>query len=279
MRIGRDSSIPFGISQGSWEKRHLRIDLLKTLTHISPFSDIPKKDFNGPRYLFSGCSITAGESLNKEDSWSWKLYKKLQDESGYPAETFFNLACSGMSVTESIDQVFKYCSEFGLPESIFILFPDPFRDAKYCGPNDDESDALKTLIYTKYFYLELFCKTNNIKLLSSTWYKNLSNIDNSFLPSKNEKYYPDRKELRADWSDQLNVNSVNLLDLILSDFDTFLKYDEDLLTKSVLEFHLLKNKEDKINSLVASDDVHPGTSFHDFWAKFFYDRYKEESNA
>jgi hypothetical protein len=279
MKISRETKPPFGISHSSWETRRLRIDLLKTLTQISPFSDVPKKEFKGPRYLFSGCSITSGESLNKEESWPWKLYKKLQDELGYPADTFFNLACSGMSVTESIDQIFKYCNEFGNPDSIFVLFPDPFRDAKYCGLDDEESDALKILIYKSYFYLESFCKTNNIKLLSSTWYKSLSKIDQSFFPSKNKKYYPGTNKLRIDWSDQLNINQVNLLDLILSDFDSFVKYDEDVLTKSVLEFHLLKNKEEKNNSLVASDDVHPGTSFHDFWSEFFYKRYKEELNV
>lgn len=273
------SGQPYRIGIGSWEKRHLRIGLEKKLSSISPFSDMPVAEVEGPHYLFAGCSITAGESLNKEDSWSWKLYEILQDEKGYSKNTFFNVACSGMSVTESINQIFKYCHQFGNPDVVFLFLPDPFRDSKYCGENDDDSDALKTLIYNSYFYLEMFCKNSGISLISSTWYKNLVKIGEEFLPSKEDKYYPDRRELRADWADQLNVNEVNMLDYILSDFETFKKYDEELLTSEVSRYHLVKSKDDKATSLVASDDVHPGTSFHDFWKDFFYDRYKEDLNV
>lgn len=274
----REGISTIGVTPDSWEKKQLRIDLCKDLREISPFSDTPSTKFKGPHFLFAGCSITAGESLMKEDSWSWKLYKELIKDS-FPGDTFFNIACSGMSTTEAIDQVFKYCNNFGNPDAIFILFPDPFRDSKYCGEDDYASDLLKTLIYKSYFYLELFCKTNNIKLITSTWYKNLSEIDEEFLPNKDKKYYPGTTKERPDWSYQLNKNKINLLNMILQDFNTFKKYSEDDLTSEVMRYHVLKDGLEKVNSLVASDGLHPGTSFHDFWKDFFYKRYKEELNV
>ena len=36
-----------------------------------------------------------------------------------------------------------------------------------------------------------------------------------------------------------------------------------------------KKKQDKKYSLVASDEIHPGTSFHDFWSDFMYSKYVE----
>lgn len=256
-------------------KKLLRISLSKHIEEFSPFSDPFSKTIKGKHILFAGCSITSGDSLTKEQTWSWKLYDQLIGSQNNK-NTFFNIAGSGMSITESINQIFKYCYDFGNPDCIFFLMPGPGRDGKYCGNSDQGYESLQILIYTSYFYLESFCKTNKIQLISSTWYKNLKDINDEFLPSKQIKYYPGTKTERPDWSVQLNEYDDNLLENLLKDFDTFKTYTEKELTSKVLEYHLLKNKQEKKYSLVAEDDVHPGTSFHDFWKDFFYSFYLED---
>lgn len=252
----------------------LRIPLSKHLEEFSPFSDKFINPVEGSHFLFSGCSITAGESLRKEQTWSWKLYNQLTQNQDNK-NTFFNVACSGMSITEAIDQIFKYCHDFGNPDAIFMLLPDPGRDFRYCNPEPQYAKSIQILIYKSYFYLESFCKANNIKLISSTWYKNASKIENKFLPSKKVKYYPGTNVERTDWGYQLNHMEHNPLEQWLKDFDTFYNYTEEDMTAKVLEYHLTKTKEEKLDSLVASDDVHPGSSFHDFWKDFFYEKYME----
>jgi hypothetical protein len=257
------------------KKKLLRITLSKDLEELSPFSDTPTIPVIGKHLLFAGCSFTSGDSLEKEQTWAWKLYDQLTS-SQKNKDTFFNVAGSGMSITESINQVFKYCHNFGNPDAIFLLLPSPGRDGKHCGNSDQGYESLQILIYTSYFYLESFCKTNNIQLIASTWYKNIKDIGDEFLPSKEVKYYPGTKTERPDWSVQLNEHDDNLLENILKDFDTFKTYTEKELISKVSEYHILKDKQDREYSLVAKDDIHPGTSFHDFWKDFFYSFYVED---
>ena len=261
---------PYGISK-TGKDRHLRIALAPGLREFVNNSDNFNDELNKNKILFSGCSVTAGESLDHEDSWAKKLHTKIskQDDVG----GYYNVAASGMSVTECIDQIFRYCNDYGNPKTIFLMLPDPWRDFKYA--QDGVVDTLNTLIYRCYFYLEQYCNSNNIKLITTTWYKDATLIGSEVLPEKKEKFYPGTKDKRADWGDQLNKNEVNILDELLKNFESYNIYSEEDMIKSIYSYDKSKKKENKKYSLVASDEIHPGTSFHDFWSDFMYDKYME----
>jgi hypothetical protein len=153
-----------------------------------------------------------------------------------------------------------------------MILPDPWRDSKYA--EEYCVDTLSTLIYRCYFYLDQYCKSNNIQLITTTWYKDSALINTEALP-KGKMFYPGTNEPRPHWGDQLNKNKANLLDKLLKDFSSYYIYSEKDMIDSVYEHHSSKNKEDKKYSLVASDNIHPGTSFHDFWSEFMYLKYEE----
>mgnify|MGYP003339864176 CR=1 FL=1 len=73
---------------------------------------------NNKHILFSGCSITAGHSIDIENSWSFLLHQYI--EKIYKTSGYFNIAISGQSISEIIFSIFKYCNEFGNPEEIYI---------------------------------------------------------------------------------------------------------------------------------------------------------------
>ena len=261
---------PIGISQRGRD-RFLRIALRPGLFEYTHESDEFNSDQNHNKVLFAGCSVTAGESLDHEDSWAKKLHTKISKQNDVGG--YYNIAASGMSVTECIDQIFRYCNDYGNPKTIFLMLPDPWRDFKYA--QDGVVDTLNTLIYRCYFYLEQYCNSNNIKLITTTWYKDATLIGSEMLPEKKEKFYPGTKDRRADWGDQLNKNEVNILDELLKNFKSYNIYSEEKMIESIYNYDKAKKKQDKKYSLVASDEIHPGTSFHDFWSDFMYETYSK----
>lgn len=283
--LGQEVEIlPDGISQTSWEKNNLRIGLAPNLKNISPLSNVPKNKNEQNCLLFSGCSITAGDGLGKEDIWPDKLFKKILLSANGKVENYFNVARSGNSITESIDQIFKYCYSFGNPKAIFVLFPSIDRDLKYVHGEDLSkkinnnlkitiADSLNALVYKSYFYLEMFCRSNNILLLSASWSKDAHKIDINF--ENNDKEL-DSTHMIPGWRAQLNPPlSREFSADVLSNFDTFLSYSQERMNEEVLRYHMSKSKSEKKTSLIAKDGSHPGTSFHDFWAELFYKKYEK----
>jgi len=118
---------------------------------------------NNKHILFSGCSITAGHSIDIENSWSFLLHQYI--EKIYKTSGYFNIAISGQSISEIIFSIFKYCNEFGNPEEIYILYPDIDRES-YITNSEKTKDYL---IFNLHFLLEQYCISNNIKLISSSW--------------------------------------------------------------------------------------------------------------
>lgn len=261
---------PYGISK-TGKDRYLRIALSPGLREFVNNSDNFSNELNKNKILFAGCSVTAGESLDHEESWAKKLHTRISIDNSVGG--YYNVAASGMSVTECIDQIFRYCSEYGNPKTVFLMLPDPWRDFKYA--QDGCIDSLNTLIYRCYFYLEQYCYSNSIELITTTWYKDATLIGSEMLPEKKEKFYPGTKQLRADWGDQLNKNEVNILDELLKNFKSYNIYSEEKMIESIYSYDKAKKKQDKKYSLVASDEIHPGTSFHDFWSDFMYSKYVE----
>jgi hypothetical protein len=81
------------------------------------------------------------------------------------------------------------------------------------------------------------------------------------------------QSLRPLWTEQVDAQE-SLYDLdLLNDFDSFYDYTKEDMLESVYEFD--KNSTTKEKSIWANDSVHPGTSFHDFYADFIYKKYLE----
>lgn len=122
-------------------------------------SDEFKKNPGSPHILFAGCSVTCGIGVNLQDTWAYKLYSDFNNPSG-----FFNISLPGGSPIEIISNIFKYIDQYGKPDYIFILLPPIHRDGRYVI-----KDYIDKIVYNFYRSLEVFCKYNNIKLLSSSW--------------------------------------------------------------------------------------------------------------
>ena len=147
----------------------------------------------GEHLLFSGCSTTFGIGLEEDEIWSKKLYNRIKEDkkvSGY-----FNLAMPGIGCLEIVANIFKYIDKFGNPDTIFICLPEIGRNyiaineetIKFLNyPEDFEAGLVRHGTYTKdkdeqslevlkintfhyLLFLELYCKSNNIKLYMFSW--------------------------------------------------------------------------------------------------------------
>lgn len=156
-------------------------------------SDEFKRDHDGMHILFNGCSQTFGTGLIKDEMWTTKIMNNISYKNKVSGN--FNISYLARGPHNIINETIKYCKLYGNPNIIFILFPDQYR---FFGPlnNSDkihqyvflDKNAIKdkdhhidevnrsfwhnVFINTfgwQYRMLEIYCKDNNIKLVSSSW--------------------------------------------------------------------------------------------------------------
>ena len=172
---------------------------LDIYTHRFPY--VVKEIESHKPILISGCSMTVGGGIEKEEIWADILCKKMNLE-------YNNIALSGSSVGRQVRGIFTYIKEFGPPEYIFALFPGFNRIElpnnqnffKFNNKKDNINDYITTAnVQTdashKYFkmpyepefifpqdmcqyysnlqimYLEEYCKALGIKLYWATWHQ------------------------------------------------------------------------------------------------------------
>lgn len=230
-----------------------------------------KKNHSGKHILFIGDSFCSGVGLYKEDTWAYKVYKKISEHEN--TDGYYNIGISGSSITEAIDQFYKYCFHYGNPDVVFFILTEPNRDERHCSKDKDE---LSGFIERMYFYMEQYCRSNNIQFLSFSWIKILQ--DSFIYPSKNKAVDLEGQDMYGIyWTKQSNDAAQKLdLDILLNEYKSFYKYDFEEMVKKV--FYYDKKTKDKNRSMWAMDNSHAGTSFHDFWADFIYSKYKKEIN-
>lgn len=223
------------------------------------------KEHNGMHILFFGDSFAAGDGLEKEDTWAYKTYEKIKETT--TVDGYFNIGCSGISISESIDQFFKYCYHYGNPDIAFFVTTEIGRDQKYA-----KDGTIDKFVTRSYMYLEQYCRSANIKLFSFSWIKS---IDNE-IKEPNRYWWKDgsgKQMLRPLWTEQ-SIDQSTLFNVdILNQFETFYSYEKDEMMRSVFEFD--SKTKTPLKSLWATDLVHPGTSFHDFYSDFIYNKYLE----
>lgn len=222
------------------------------------------KDHDGKHVLFIGDSFACGDGLEKEDTWCYKIYNKINKEekvSGY-----YNLGMSGASISECIDQFFKYCGSYTNPDVVFFITTEFSRDSRYVHHSHHD-----LFIHRMYYYLNQYCVSNNIQLYSFSWLKSAGTIKET--PKRYTWLYNGIQALRPLWTEQVK-DQESLYDLnLLNDFESFYDYTTEDMLESVYRFD--KESTTKEKSIWANDSVHPGTSFHDFYADFIYKKYLE----
>jgi hypothetical protein len=144
-------------------------------------SDLFSKNLTGKHILFGGCSVTFGEGLPYKMNWSGKTYDKISSKE--QMHGFNNLSYPGAGIDFIINNVYKYCSEYGNPDLILLYLPELARkyhwySSSYYGmvingeyryqPYHNRENA-KYFAYYAIKNFELFCKNSNINLIWSTW--------------------------------------------------------------------------------------------------------------
>lgn len=215
-------------------------------------SDEFSKNHDGFHILFAGCSQTEGVGGNIEDNWTKILYNKLQNN-GNILSGYYNIAKSGFGWQSIIHNAIVYFNKYGFPDYLLVLLPNFCRyfewieesrhyrySQKYIkGENSEviatEKEYFEQLInfHISWKLFEEYCKTNNVKLVWTTWlYFDANNIDNNTFK------------------------------------DTMFKIDEKEL-QSYIRQQYESGREPKPDDIKRRDN-HDGTMINEFWANCFY---------
>jgi hypothetical protein len=217
-------------------------------------------EHNGGHILFAGCSVTAGEGLLLEQTWAYKTYQKIQESNKLSG--FYNVAVPGLSIIETISQIFRYITLYGNPSDIFINFPDPereyyylssldFRKVDHVGDITDPMDLVNiaqvnAVVVGAYLGLLAYCRSVGIRLYLDTW-----------SPSA--------------WRNGLDHNigdpRSNFLDLDLSDRSV-------QISKHVKEYKKAHRNDPYSDYFYdAMDGLHFGIGVHDYYSEVAYQKY------
>lgn len=224
------------------------------------------KDHDKKHIVFLGDSFTAGTSLGVHHLWSYKVHQKIKEVEDIGK--YYNLGMPGGSISDCIDQFFKYCTTYGKPDVVFFLTTEIHRDERYFRLDNNEF-----VIERLYHYLEEYCRSNDIQLYSFSWVKSIEEFNKS---NYNKKISDLAKKINALWTKQSTDQDNKYGKNILEKFESFYDYSASEMLESVYSFDLLTTTKDE--SLTSSDNVHPGTSFHDFYADFIYKKYLEKND-
>lgn len=226
--------------------------------------------------LFAGCSNTFGVGTEYEKTWAYLTYKKIMKEKN---NEYYNIGAPGSSIFEIIINVYKYIKEFGTPDIIFLLLPDMERDARYFLNPERSVTILNTEIYNNF---ELFCKTNKIKLIASTWImssgnQRLTNFSNLTL-SKENILQPAKNVFTEESISYSKKEDPYLALQYLERFSDTFKLMNLQNIQSLIYQYSLNNKDDLFMYTAPDIMHHHGNAFHYAWSEYFYERYLNEKN-
>jgi len=208
---------------------------------------------DGMHILFSGCSHTFGTGLKIEDTWAKMLYENISNKT--KCSGYFNIGFPGTSLMHQVINTIKYCEKYGNPDAIFFNITElrrlytlktdfkgnPIKPFTYNNGfyKLSAQPVLKLLAYQYYYMLEKYCESNNIQLFSFSW-----KTGHGF-------------------------NNLNL--------KTYYKIEDKDLLDHVAEYK--KNNPNKLCIEKAMDNQHYGIAYHDFWAKFIYEKFMEKNDS
>lgn len=224
---------------------------------------------NKSNMLFAGCSITVGCGVKiTEKTWSYMLYEEFSKRE--PVAGYFNVSCSGASAIEILFNVFKYIAKYGYPDYIFILFPDYGRDwfkFNTLGDNKENFEhnrelrngkILDIFLFNMYSVLEDMCKTNNIKLFSTSWIDTVPGVTDIFTSGH-------FKEFEDYMHNEMKKS-----------FTTYYEVDKKRFQQNVYSYI---KENDPTMTIVGTDDTHPSEAVHYAWFKEAQFKLEESLNV
>lgn len=160
------------------------------LFRCDDFTNIHKEKYH---LVFGGCSETEGVGGNLNETWSYKLYLELKEK--YEIDGYYSLGKSGNGWHKIALSLMIYVEKYGKPTHFFVMLPNVGRNyywnkeenrwsylQKYVNEGWKESPHDETILFDsdehKKQFMEFlvgwkmlinYCKTNNIKILYSTW--------------------------------------------------------------------------------------------------------------
>jgi hypothetical protein len=207
-----------------------------------------------PSLLFAGCSQTFGAGVELEKTYAHRIYSHLAEKG--EASGFFNIAVPGHTSIQSMLSIFDYINLYGDPNTIVLLMPQLERDAAFFLGYRFEMDYKKQqsaelqvsdfnkfmpVFYRIYKTLYVYCKKNNIRLVSSHWHET-----DMLLQGKR---------------DIEDYNKYSMGYYLQKDFgDSYQRFIDGKFNKLMFDY-AETNKEEK-NVMVADDDDHPGNAWH-----------------
>lgn len=255
-----------------------------------------------PNVVTLGCSITFGLGLPVEKTWPILLQEKLREHGNY---TVGNISYNGASITKCVSSFFGMINDFDyLPEYVVCNFPnfergyfvmDKYPDSigdmywyEYEILTKDKApfswgkilpiewityanlEAIKTL--------EVFCKTNNIKLIWSTWsvLKQPGPNFEDFIKDNFKYYVPDitREVFPDNFEKGLPTRNPNeiLQYFKMHDWDSIqCHYDEYIMNQECFDhaydYHMIP-----VDYIDGDSPLHPhpGAHRHLHWAEMYY---------
>jgi hypothetical protein len=198
------------ISKFGFERKGMPVDV-NTEYYYNNFGYRSEDWFGNSKVLAVGCSNTFALGVPIEYSWHQILSKMMNQD-------IRNLSRPGASIMDLVSKMFAYFKEFGNPEIIFCLFPDPFRiripgNKKLITSKNAQDGIMNDIYLAKYsdnpiaarpkylkkpyeyedivpmemavflssqaiHSLEQYCKSNNIKLFWSSWHNTFTSTLN-----------------------------------------------------------------------------------------------------
>lgn len=218
--------------------------------------------------VFGGCSETEGVGGNLDELWAYKLYSELKEK--YDIGGYYSLGKSGNGWHKIVLSLINYVEKYGKPTHFFVMLPNigrnfywneenkgwkylqkyteigyprvvkpgampdklvsPHKEEELIDLNEHKRQFMEFAVGWK--MLIAYCKSNNIKMLYSTWY---------YLENPNLRMF-DRQNRMF-----INQNLEQLLQFISK------KYPEMNISKK-----LLKKR-----------DGHAGSIVHEYWKDSF----------
>jgi len=216
-----------------------------------------KRCDDGKTVLFAGCSVMYGEGHDLEDSLAHLTYQYLSKKEKLSG--FFNIGVGGATGSQIITSIFDYIEIYGNPDLIIFLLPPLERDMAYFFPGpqnkwekeyrDRITDEEAKYDYNKhvaffnglYKMLYLYCKTNKIDLVSSSWGE-----------FENSKFIPPSK-----------YGFEEMLQILYP--DTYKRFDRKKIIKSIYDYSQLNPNNKYL--IKAKDQMHQGVAWNHAFAK------------
>lgn len=248
-----------------------------------------------PPVVALGCSITLGQGLPIELRWTDLLSKKIGKPVG-------NISYSGGSASQIISSFFGMIDKYNYkPEYVIANFP-PFERFYFIDGNGEKMkdywlgnkprkvkdqapwDYGATIPYEWVYYnnlnhikmLEVFCKSNGIKLIWSTWTNALSKEHEAFLVDNFDYYVSDtvKKEFPPHFEFYVNPKEVEgLLPFYkMNNWETIRCHLEESVENSdIFDYGYDYHKIGKAVDRDVTRTPHPGVHKHIHWAEFYFD--------